>query len=187
MRICLCVILSFIYLTACTSKYPDAPAVLATTSINEIIRKNDTVRLHIYGEDDLSGDYIISTTGNIILPVPGEIHIENLTGKEAAKRISDALHKKKYFMHPQISVTVIKRQPVSVIGEVMQRGEHAYQPDMTVFQAIALAGGYTYRADRGDIILRRKDPETGKFQLYKAKEDTPLLPGDMIEVNERYF
>ncbi len=81
-----------------------------------------------------------------------------------------------------------KTRPFYVIGEVEHAGSYPFENDMTVYQAVAIAGGYTYRADRSDIAIRRQTGKgAGTEQRLSANEDTPVLPGDAIEIGERFF
>jgi polysaccharide export outer membrane protein len=68
-----------------------------------------------------------------------------------------------------------------VIGEVTRPGDYPYAIGTTVLNAIASAGGFSYRADRGDVVVTRSGLR------YKAVLTTRVQPGDMIEIGERYF
>ena len=77
------------------------------------------------------------------------------------------------------------RRPFYIIGEVNQPGSYPYVNGMSVLTAVAVAGGYTYRAKQDRVILTRaNDPQRRR---YRASPDTPVLPGDVVEVPERLF
>jgi polysaccharide export outer membrane protein len=87
-------------------------------------------------------------------------------------------------VEPQVSIEVLNYRPFYIIGEVNNPGSFAYVSGMTVINAVALAGGYTYRADQDDIIISRGGSTGPKIQ---AMPDTEVLPGDIVEVTERFF
>lgn len=90
-----------------------------------------------------------------------------------------------YLKDPRVSVEVLNYRPFYIIGEVKKPGSYAYVSGMTVVNAIALAGGYTYRARENNILVTRAtDPKNIK---HPADHDTQVLPGDVIEVPERFF
>jgi polysaccharide export outer membrane protein len=77
-------------------------------------------------------------------------------------------------------------RPFYIIGEVTKPGSYPYVSGMTMINAVALAGGFTYRADEDSFDLMRPD-KTGKKSKVSAKPETPVQPGDVITVNERIF
>jgi polysaccharide export outer membrane protein len=93
--------------------------------------------------------------------------------------------KPEYLLNPQVSVEVINYRPFFIFGEVNKPGSYPYVNGMTIINAVALAGGYTYRARQSKArITRATDPAKGQQD---ATPDTVVLPGDVIEVPERYF
>jgi polysaccharide export outer membrane protein len=90
-----------------------------------------------------------------------------------------------YLKDPSVSVDVLNYRPFYIFGEVNNPGSYAYVNGMTVVNAIAMAGGFTYRAKKSRVeITRANDPsKTPK----EGNPDTPVLPGDVIEVPERFF
>src|SRR6185369_17824561 len=87
-----------------------------------------------------------------------------------------------YMKDPRVSVEVANYRPIFIVGEVMKPGSYEYVNGMSVITAIAMAGGYTYRADKGDISIKRS-----KGGEEKAPEDAAVHPGDVIRVPERFF
>ena len=90
-----------------------------------------------------------------------------------------------YLKNPRVSVEVLNFRPFFIIGEVNKPGSYPYQHGMTVVNAVALAGGYTYRARKNKVLIKRSGSEGGKEK--KADENTTVLPGDVIRVPERFF
>ena len=87
---------------------------------------------------------------------------------------------------PSVSAEVITRRPFYVIGEVQKPGNYPYVTDMTALQAIAMAGGYTYRARQNNLYLKRLDAN-GRMVRVAATPETKVRPGDTVEIKERYF
>ncbi len=149
---------------------------------------NDVVTVHVFGESDLSADYAVDGQGAITLPLTGKVAIGGGTEQEAAQKIAGALKKGGYLTQPRVTVALKDARPIFVMGEVEKAGEYKFRHGLTVYQAVAQAGGYTYRADRGDIVIRRPSEKTGAAHArFAASEDTPVLPGDSIEIGERFF
>ncbi len=144
----------------------------------------DKVKVTVFGHTDLSGEFLVGGTGDVALPLIGKVAADGLTVTEFEGRVVDAL-KPDYLKNPRVSVEVLNYRPFYIIGEVKKPGSYAYVSGMTVVNAIALAGGYTYRARENKIyVTRATDPENLK---HPADHDTVILPGDVIEVPERFF
>ena len=90
-----------------------------------------------------------------------------------------------YLKDPQVSVQVTTLRPFYIMGEVTASGSFAYQPGITVQNAIAIAGGYGARADKNEVLLTRKDA-TGTHTS-KVPVTTQVYPGDIVYVRERWF
>ncbi|MGH6918327.1 MAG: polysaccharide biosynthesis/export family protein, partial [Geminicoccaceae bacterium] len=99
---------------------------------------------------------------------------------EIEKRLKDG----GYLVNPQVGIQVLNYRPFYIIGEVTNPGSYQYVNGMTVINAVALAGGFTYRADEDDIIINRGGSEGPELE---ALLDTEVLPGDIINVTERFF
>ena len=80
---------------------------------------------------------------------------------------------------------MLNYRPFYILGEVNKPGSYPYVSGMTVLNAVAIAGGFSYRARSARIIIiRASDPERSDRL---AKENTIVLPGDVIKVPERFF
>ena len=144
----------------------------------------DRVRVTVFGHEDLSGEFEVGAAGTIAMPLIGEVGAVNLTPQQLQAAIAQAL-KPDYLKNPRVGVDVLTYRPFYIIGEVKEPGSYPYVSGMRIVNAVALAGGYTYRADTDDLLIRRAaDPSGAKVE---AKPDTVVLPGDVIEVPERYF
>ena len=144
----------------------------------------DKLRITIFGHDDLSGDFLVDGLGYIALPLIGKIKAGDSTSREIELAIISKL-KPDYLKNPRVGVEILNYRPFYILGEVKNPGSYPYVDGMTVINAIALSGGYTYRGRENKLfIIRAKDPERKK---QPADHDTVVLPGDVIEVPERFF
>jgi protein involved in polysaccharide export with SLBB domain len=144
----------------------------------------DRVRLIVFRHQDLSGQFEIDGEGFLAMPLVGEVRSAGLTARELENSIEDQLKNGGYLINPQVSVEVLNYRPFYIIGEVNNPGSYQYVNGMTVSNAVALAGGFTYRADQGDITITRGG-SNGRH--VEARSSTEVLPGDIIEVAERFF
>lgn len=149
-----------------------------------ILGTGDEIRLIVYGEEDLSGQYLVGSTGIVALPLIGNINAAGHTvGQfEAAVRAKLSAG---YVKDPRVSAQVINYRPFYIIGEVAKPGSYPYVNGMIVLNAVALAGGYTYRADAGDIrVVHASDPAKKERDI---EQNEQVMPGDIIRVTERFF
>ncbi len=144
----------------------------------------DKIRLTVFGEPELSGTYEINALGQVSLPLAGDVQAAGLdTGafKEAAvRRLSDG-----YLKHPRLTVEVVGYRPIYVQGEVRTGGEFPFKTGLRLRDAIALAGGYTYRANKSYVLLSRAGQK--HEATVRLPTDLLLMPGDNVRVPERYF
>lgn len=144
----------------------------------------DQLRITVFGHEDLSGDFLVEGSGLVSLPLIGATPLGGKTITEAEATIMQAL-KPDYLKNPRISVQVLNYRPFYIIGEVNSPGSYSYVSGMTVLEAVAIAGGFTYRAKESEMtITRGSDESRGEAE---AVPETLVLPGDVIEVPERFF
>lgn len=144
----------------------------------------DRIRLTVFGHEDLSGEFEVDGSGMISPPLVRDIKAQGRTVTEVEKVIADRLSPD-YLRNPSVSVEVMNYRPFYIFGEVNAPGSYPYVNGMTVVNAVAMAGGYTYRARQGTARLTRATDESRTPE--SVDRDTPVLPGDVIEVPERYF
>lgn len=140
----------------------------------------DKISVTVFGEDDLSGEFELDGEGKVSLPLLGDIPLGNLTLREAEKAIADRLHPD-YLLDPKISIQVANYRPFYILGEVKSPGSYPFVNGMTVVQAVALAGGFTYRARTDNVVIVRAASRQA------ASQTTAVMPGDIIEIPERFF
>jgi len=145
----------------------------------------DVVRLITVGDDTLTGEFRVSDSGMIALPLLGAVPASGLTPDALAGRISAALVEGKLYTAPSVSVEITTYRPIFVLGEVSKPGQYPYQPGMTVVTAAAVAGGFTYRAihDYASVVRTRD----GIAIEGKATRQSFIQPGDVITIFERRF
>ena len=144
----------------------------------------DRTRVNVFGHEDLSGEFAIDGAGRMSLPLIGVVEANGLTTKELAALIVERL-KPDYLRNPRVSVDVVEYRPFYIIGEVRNPGSYPFVSNMTVVNAIAVAGGYTYRASKKKMtVIRADDPQKTR---QRVTEDARIYPGDVIEVPERFF
>ena len=144
----------------------------------------DRVRVIVYGEKDLSGEYEVDGTGSLTLPLVGEVNVGQKSVREAEQTVITA-YLGDYLINPRVNVEILNYRPVFILGEVKTPGNYPYISGMTVLQAVTVAGGYTYRAKKSNMTLRRM---VGKEeQEIDVTETTRIFPGDILTVQERLF
>lgn len=156
-------------------------SVSQTLSEDYVLGTGDKIRLTVFGEIDLSGDYEISSTGIVALPLIGNVQAKGttITGFEAAVRNKLM---QGYLRDPRVNAAVINYRPFFILGEVTSPASYPYVNGMTILNAVALAGGYTYRADKTGITITRSQK-----QPLDASEDMAIRPGDIVRVPQRFF
>jgi len=149
------------------------------------LKPGDFLRIFVFGAEELTGDFKLDASGNIEIPLIGEIYASGMNKEELKERITELLINQGYYNDPKVTIEVIAMQPFFILGEIKNPGSYEYQVDLNVFKAIAIAGGYTPRAVKNKAIIIRKI--NGDRIEIKATEDTPLLPGDSIKIKQRFF
>ena len=144
----------------------------------------DKIRLIVFGEPDLSGEFTISGDGIVSLPLIKEVRAAGQTATQLQANVENAF-KEGYLKDPRVSIEVLSFRPFYILGEVNKPGEYPYSNGITVVNAVALASGYTYRANQKKVFIRHAGAT--------AEEEVPLTsvtmvaPGDTIRIAERYF
>ncbi|MGO4891728.1 polysaccharide biosynthesis/export family protein [Flavobacterium sp. W21_SRS_FM6] len=144
----------------------------------------DVIKISVFGQSDLSLTTRVPHMGVINYPFLGDIQVVGLTASELESNIYKGL-KGDYLVEPSISVTVEEYRPFFIDGEVKKSGGYPYQPGLSVDKAAALAGGYTERASRTKILIRRDI--SGEQKLIEAKPTDTVLPGDIVTIQQSFF
>jgi protein involved in polysaccharide export with SLBB domain len=144
----------------------------------------DKIRVIVYDEDDLGGEFAVDGNGFVSLPLIGQIKAAGLAAPDLEMQIKARLGDG-YLNDPRVSVEVTTYRPFYVIGQVGKPGEYAFVNGMTVLNAVALAGGYTDQADDGDVYVRRNGT-TSEVKV-PADQTTHIYPGDVVRVSRTTF
>jgi protein involved in polysaccharide export with SLBB domain len=144
----------------------------------------DQVKITVFNEPSLSGTFAVDGQGVISMSLIGEVPAKDLTIRELQRQIETKL-RGGYLRDPQVSAEVTNFRPYYILGEVNRPGEYPYQSGLTVMNAIASAGDFTYRADRKRIVVKSKD--NAEEEVVELTPGTAVQPGDTIRVRERFF
>ncbi|MDY0029075.1 MAG: polysaccharide biosynthesis/export family protein [Pseudobdellovibrionaceae bacterium] len=163
----------------------DAPNTIDATQ-PAFLNSGDRIKLSVYGEEDLSGEYMLDQRGVITLPMVGEVSARGMSQSQLKDALRQAFVEGGYLSRPLISVDIAALRQVFILGEVNAPGAFPYEPSLTSLKVVALAGGYTPRAAQGRLLVDRT-MEGGAVVRMNASDLTPILPGDTIIVRERIF
>ena len=169
-------------LAACSSQGAGLPMLEQSKTDDTTYRLGAGDKLHIVvaGADDLTADYSVGDNGALSLPLIGDIKASGLTRAQVEHELEVKLSQG-YVKNPKVSVSVLSYRPFYIYGEVTKPGEYPYASGMRVMSAVATAGGYTYRAQEGYVVVTRDGQDR------RALPGMPILPDDIIRVPERYF
>jgi polysaccharide export outer membrane protein len=144
----------------------------------------DKVRILVYNEPNLSGEFSVNAAGSVAVPLIGDVTALGRTTSEMRKEIEERLANG-YLRAPQVSIDVLTFRPFFILGEVSKPGDYPYSAGLSAIRAVATAGGYTYRADKRNVYIKRVGESEEK--KYRMEADIPIHPGDTIRIGERYF
>ncbi len=181
-------------LSACAGGGPSGPSMAAPSaqveaaaidqsSLSYRLGAGDKLRVGVFGEPDLSGEFDVPGNGNVSLPLIGQVKATGLTLSEFEGEIREKLQEG-YLTNPKVTVEVLNYRPFYIIGEVGKPGEYPYTDGMTVLNAVAVAGGFTYRANDSQVYITRNGGEETAYQVGRSIR---VLPGDIVRVPERFF
>jgi protein involved in polysaccharide export with SLBB domain len=157
----------------------------ATDSTAELrLAAGDKLRVTVFGEDKLSGEFQIDNAGFVSLPLAGTVQAAGLTKPELEQSLTTKL-KGEYLRNPKITVEVINFRPFYVLGEVQKPGEYQFRSGLNVLSAVAIAGGATYRASTSKVLIQRAG--TSEMQEYPQSPNVLIMPGDVVRLPERFF
>ena len=177
-------VLLALVLAGCGTPPPMPTQADDTRSISEYqLGSGDRLRVIVFGEADLSGEFDVDGTGVVAFPLIGQVDAAGLTVRQFEMRVAEKLSDG-YLMDPRVSAEVLNYRPFYIYGEVETPGEYPYTTGMTVVNAVAVAGGYTYRANTGTVYISRDE---GGEVAYPVSPQVKISPGDVVRVPERYF
>jgi polysaccharide biosynthesis/export protein len=161
-----------------------APLAMAPEEAPYTLDSGDRLRVVVFGQEGLSASYAVDAAGNLTLPLIGAVHARGQTPASLSRAIAEKL-RQGYIREPHVAVEVETYRPFFILGEVAVPGQYPYVPNMTVETAVAIAGGFTPRAERKKVTLSRN------FDGIPTRGPVPVIatvrPGDTIVVQERWF
>jgi polysaccharide export outer membrane protein len=180
--------LSLTFLASCgataSSAVSPEQVALAREDTEYRLGGGDRLRVIVYREDALSGEFVIDGSGRVSLPLIGNVTAGGLTLNEfedaVEERLSDG-----YLNDPRVNVEVLNFRPFYILGEVEESGEYPYTDGLTVMNAVATAGGFTYRANTRVVYIKRNG--SNQEMAIMLTPSTPVQPGDTIRIAERFF
>ncbi|MEO9971480.1 MAG: polysaccharide biosynthesis/export family protein [Hyphomonadaceae bacterium] len=175
--------------TATTRTEAPAPTAqvqtVATTNAAYSLGNGDRLRVTVFGEEDMSGEFLVDSTGQVSIPLVGEVSAAGRTVRDFQRELETRLVDGGILLNPRVSAEVINFRPFYILGEVGLPGEYPYTDSLTVMNAVATAQGFSYRANKKVIgILGLGETEE---QLVRLTPDLKVRPGDTIRIRERVF
>ena len=194
MRPCrvLLLLVSALMLVGCvtrTATIPEAESVQASSYAPLAegpyrLDSGDRLRVVVFGQDGLTTSYAVDSAGSITMPLIGPVPASGKTTQELARLIEQRL-RSNYLREPKVTVEIDTYRPFFILGEVVNSGQYPFVSGMTVQTAIAIAGGFTPRANQNEAQVTRQ--QDGKVIIGTVPITYPVQPGDTILVKERWF
>ncbi|WP_319495960.1 polysaccharide biosynthesis/export family protein [uncultured Cohaesibacter sp.] len=149
-----------------------------------VLDSGDRIRLIVFNQEELNKEYTVDQSGYISVPLIGSVAARGKQTSELSKMIAQMLSNG-YVRNPDVSVEIVQYRPFFIMGEVTTAGQYSYVTGMTVQTAVAIAGGFTPRAQQQTVDITRQ--LNGKILTGAVNLTTPVRPGDTIYVRERLF
>jgi protein involved in polysaccharide export with SLBB domain len=184
------VLLTGLQLASCYTDYGPIevgarPSSLTGGGVATLLQSGERIKINVYGEEALTGEYDITPNGYVTMPLIGAIKAAGRSQSEFGKDIANRYVRGGFLQDPHVTVAVVQFHPFYVLGEAVTPGEYPFRSGLNVHTAVAMAGGFTYRASRTYVLIRHVGDEVWKE--YPLAEPVPIAPGDLIRVPERYF
>lgn len=168
----------------CSSYRPTPTAFHEAITKPYVLGAGDRVRVTVFEQDGLSNTYNVDQSGYLAFPLVGAVGARGRTAQQLEQAIAAKL-RDGYVRDPDVSVEIDRYRPIFVMGEVGASGQYSYVPGMTVQKAIAIAGGFTARANQSNVDITRDI--NGRVITGRVLTSDPLLPGDTVYIRERLF
>lgn len=170
--------------SGCATYQPVDEAFHAVLNEPYLLDAGDGVRITVFEQDDLTNSYSVDKAGYIAFPLVGSVQARGRTTKQIEGDIAAKL-RNGFLRDPDVSVEIERYRPIFIMGEVGAAGQYVYVPGMTVQNAIAIAGGFSPRANQANADITRQI--NGKVINGRVPLSDPLLPGDTVYIRERLF
>lgn len=163
----------------------DLPPVTKAENTSYRLDSGDKVRIVVFGQDQMSDEYTVGDDGTISLPLVGQVKARGLSTAQLEAELKGQLERGGVLVNPSVTAEIETFRPFFILGEVAKPGQYPYVSGMTVLTAVAIAGGFTYRADKSKVSITRN--AQGKAVEGLAQRIDDVAPGDVIVVDERFF
>jgi protein involved in polysaccharide export with SLBB domain len=167
--------------TGCAGPRSDLPQMASAAPGVYLLGAGDEIRINVLGLEAMNATYIVGDTGAISLPMLEPLQVEGKSIRAVEAQIADAILERQLVLAPKVSAQIQVYRPFFILGEVQRPGHYPYIPGMSVITAVSVAGGYTFRADTKKAIITRV------ARKGEARKETPVMPGDTIEIRESWF
>jgi len=179
------------FASACQSTGPvsnqvidSTPNAVAQTNTAYTLGTGDRLRINVFGQPELSGEFLVDGTGAISLPLIGQVEAVGMSTQDLETRIATNLSNG-FLLDPKVSAEVINYRPFYILGEVGRPGEYPFNSGLTVLNAVAAAGGFTYRANKKVVFIKSADGN--EEAAIRLDTNTIVNPGDTLRIGERIF
>jgi polysaccharide biosynthesis/export protein len=162
----------------------DVPDTAMAAVETYTLDSGDKLRIVVFGQDGLTSSYAVDAGGNVTMPLIGSVRARGQTTAQLAQAIGAKL-REGFIREPHVAVEIEANRPFFILGEVTAPGQYPYVANMTVETAVAIAGGFTPRAQTGRVVISR--PVRGDTLRTSVPIVAPVRPGDTIVVGERWF
>lgn len=169
----------------------DLPLISAAQANSELtsgyrIDAGEKLKVTVFDEETLTGEYDVGFGGVLSLPLLEPIVVKDKDTTEVARLIEARLADGGYVLDPRVSIEIVDHRSFFILGEVTTPGEYAHNGELTLEQAVAKAGGFTPRADKHKVILKRQTWEAGRL-IDLDQMALQVAPGDTITIRESFF
>ncbi len=183
-------------LAACSDGMPAPPApgtpqaaaweaALRPREGDYLLGPGDKLRVVVFNEEQLTGEHTVDPNGTVNVPLAGSVRAQGQTATAVAREIGRRLRESNYLRDPNVTVQVVETRPFYVLGEVQRPGEFRYRPGLSAQAAVAMAGGFTFRANQRRVLVAREG-FPGEIPV-ETSAVFVLQPGDVLRVVERFL
>lgn len=178
--------LMLVVLSACAGDGNVPRARVIDTAEIYTLAPGDKLRITVFGEETLTGEYSVTGSGDVSFPLIGNIKVAGRTVESLQTELTSKLAAG-YLEDPRVSAEIINYRPFYILGEVSRPGQYDFAVGLTIQQAVAAAGGFTYRANNKKVYLKRALDTREMLVDLRETPSFPVRPGDTIRVGERFF
>ncbi len=155
----------------------------------------DKFQLTVHNEEQLSGEFTVSSEGTISYPYLGKIEVSGKTCSDLETELATGLSDG-YLNQPSVrcAITEYNSKRIFIFGEVNAPGSFPYRSNITIIEAMALAGGFSTQADTNRTKLSRVINGTEIQVQVPVQEivegrsrNIKLLPGDIVFIPENRY